>query len=71
MSNEVREFTLINQNGDIVIHNIIGNYSSSEASSHALSITEGEQVGEWGIHSVVEVTNDPRFIEKRFTSYFS
>jgi len=50
------EVTLINQNGDIVIHNIIGNYSSSEASSHALSITEGEQVGEWGIHSVVEVS---------------
>ena len=44
--------TLINQNGDMVIHNIIGNYSSSEAASHALSITEGEQVGEWEVRSV-------------------
>ena len=48
--------TLINQNGDIVIHNIIGNYSSSEASSHALSITEGELGGEWFLDSVVEVS---------------
>ena len=47
---------LINQNGDIVIHYIIGNYSSSEASSHALSITEGELGGEWEVHSVVDVS---------------
>jgi len=50
------EVTLINQNGDIVIHNIIGNYSKGEAGSHALSITEGELGGEWETHSVVEVS---------------
>jgi|LGVF01.1.fsa_nt_gb hypothetical protein len=47
---------LINKKGDIVIHNIIGNYSKGRAASHALSITEGELGGEWEVHSVVEVS---------------
>jgi len=47
---------LINKNGDMVIHNIIGNYSKGQAASHALSITEGELGGEWEVHGVVEVS---------------